>query len=193
MQNNNHPFLILTCGLTGTGKSTIAAAVAERMGVALLRSDVLRKELAGMPEIRHDMAGFGKGIYSEDYFEKTYKLLFEKGRQFLERGGHVILDASFKKRHYRQEARQLAEATGALFLLIECTCPEEEARRRLDSRNAEKIDISDGRWEIYAKQKADFEAVDEISESEHLILDTNESMEGNINKVLKRLEALPRG
>lgn len=193
MQNNNHPFLILTCGLTGTGKSTIAAAVAERMGVALLRSDVLRKELAGMPENGHDTAGFGEGIYSEDYFEKTYALLFEKGRHFLEKGGHVILDASFKKQRYRQEARQLAEDAGALFLVIECTCPEEETRRRLDSRNVEKIDISNGRWEIYKAQKADFEAVDEISESEHLILDTNESMEGNINKVLKRLEALPRG
>jgi len=190
MQRPERPFLILTCGLTGTGKSTIAAAIADRLGVALIRSDVLRKELAGTPAGRHDRAGFGDGIYSEDYFEKTYDLLFERGRLLLEKGEHVILDASFKKRCYRAEGRRIAEELGAAFLLIECTCPEEEARRRLDSRDAGKNDISDGRWEIYAAQKADFEAVDEIPESEHMVLATDEGLEGSVNKVLKKLEAL---
>jgi predicted kinase len=190
MLRPDHPFLILSCGLTGTGKSSITAAIADKLGAAIWRSDVLRKEIAGIPADQNDEAAFGEGIYSEDYFEKTYKLLFEKGRQLLERGEHVILDASFKKQRYRQGARQLAEGAGALFLLIECTCSEEEAKRRLDRRSVEKNDVSDGRWEIYTKQRADFEAVDEIAEREYVVLDTNESLEGNINKVLKRLEAL---
>ncbi|MBE9537320.1 MAG: AAA family ATPase [Proteobacteria bacterium] len=193
MQSPEPPFLILTCGLTGTGKSTIASAVAERLGATLLRSDVIRKEIAGAPQNQHGSAGFGEGIYSEDYFEKTYNLLMEKGRLLMDKGGHVILDASFKKRRYRTGARRIAEGLGAAFLLIECICPEEEARRRLDSRNAEKTDISDGRWEIYAAQKADFEAVDEVPENEHLVLDTNKDMKDSVNKVLKKLEALSHG
>ena len=184
MQRPDQPFLILTCGLTGTGKSTIAAAIADRLSVALVRSDVIRKDLAGIPMPQHDMAGFGEGIYSEDYFEKTYNLLLEKGRLLLENGDSVILDASFKKRRYRTEAKCLAEEVGAAFLLIECTCTEEEARRRLDSRNT---DVSDGRWEIYAAQKADFEAVDEMPENEYLVLDANKDMEGCVNKVLEKL------
>lgn len=193
MQRPDHPFLILTCGLTGTGKTTIAAVIADRLGTSLIRSDVVRKELAGVEPGRHDMAAFGDGIYSEDYFEKTYNLLMEKGRLLMDKGGHVILDASFKKRRYRTGARRIAEGLGAAFLLIECICPEEEARRRLDSRNAEKTDISDGRWEIYAAQKADFEAVDEVPENEHLVLDTNKDMKDSVNKVLKKLEALSHG
>lgn len=190
MQRPERRFLILTCGLTGTGKSTIAAAIAERLSVAIIRSDVLRKEIAGISESKHDIAGFGEGIYSEDYFEKTYNLLFEKGRRLFEKGENVILDASFKKKRYRAEAMRIAKELGAKFLLIECTCPEEEARRRLAKRNAEKTDISDGRWEIYKAQKADFEEVDEMPESKHLVLDTDKDMEGSVNKVLKKLEAL---
>lgn len=187
MQSPERPFLILTCGLTGTGKSTIATAIAEKLGATPIRSDVLRKELAGIPEMQRDKSGFGDGIYSEDYFEKTYKLLLEKGRLLLESGESVILDASFKKKSYRTEARYIAEDMGADFLLIECVCPEEETRRRLDSRNT---DVSDGRWEIYKEQKADFEAVDELNEDEHLILATNNNLENNLNAVLKKLGTL---
>jgi predicted kinase len=190
MQRPDHPFLILTCGLTGTGKTTIAAALADRWGATLIRSDAVRKELVGIEPERHDMAAFGDGIYSEDYFEKTYKLLFESGRLLLEKGESAILDASFKKKQYRTKARRIAEDLGTLFLLVECTCPEEETRRRLGKRLADKTDISDGRWEIYAAQKSDFESVDEIAESEHLVLDTSESLENNVNKVLEKLEAL---
>lgn len=190
MPVNPSPILILTCGLTGTGKSTIAAAIAERLGAALIRSDVLRKEIAGISSHHDDKAGFGEGIYSEDYFERTYNLLFEKGRLLLEKGKLVILDASFKKKRYRLEARRIAEDMGTPFLLIECICSDEEARRRLDIRNADKSDISDGRWEIYVAQKADFETVDEISESEHLTLNTDEGLESSLHMVMKKLEAL---
>ena len=193
MQRDDRPFLILTCGLMGTGKSTIAAAIADRLGAALIRSDAVRKELAGIEPEQHDMAAFGDGIYSEDYFEKTYKLLFESGRLLLKKGKAVILDASFKKKQYREEARRIAEETGTPFLLIECTCSEEETMQRLGKRLAEKTDISDGRWEIYAAQKADFEAVDEMPESEHMVLDTNKDMEDSVKKVLKKLETLLRG
>src|SRR6185436_15107442 len=47
------PTLIAIGGLSGTGKSTLARALATRLGWRLLSSDVVRKELAGLaPDVR---------------------------------------------------------------------------------------------------------------------------------------------
>ncbi|MDH3975852.1 MAG: AAA family ATPase [Deltaproteobacteria bacterium] len=180
--------LIITCGLMGVGKSTIAAAIAEKKGFQVLRSDEIRKEIAGIAgeERRHET--FGEGIYSEDYFNKTYEALFKKAKRLLEKGEGVILDASFKKSPYRLQALELANGLDIPFLLVECICRDEEVKRRLEERVSEGSDISDGRWEIYEKQKKTFERIKEIPASEHIIIDTEEELERNIKNVLFNIE-----
>ncbi|TWE27972.1 aminoglycoside phosphotransferase family enzyme [Prauserella muralis] len=58
------PRLILVGGLPGTGKSTLAGGVADRLGAVLLASDRLRKELAGRSPHEHAAAGYQGGIYA---------------------------------------------------------------------------------------------------------------------------------
>ena len=59
--------LVLTCGLMGTGKSTLGAALAGTLGAILLRSDELRKELAGELGGSGRTAAFGQGIYAPNF------------------------------------------------------------------------------------------------------------------------------
>jgi len=56
----------------------------------------------------------------------------------------------------RDEAVQIAEKNNAVCLFIYCNCPEDKVKRYLEERVRKKT-ISDGRWEIYIKQKNSFE------------------------------------
>ncbi len=171
------------CGLMGSGKSTIAAALAKKLDAALIRSDEVRKALAGIKATERHHEAFGRGLYSDEFFNKTYEALFKKAAQLLENGQPVIIDASFKKTAFRQEGEKLARAHNSLFLVVETSCSDEEAKSRLDERTRSGKDVSDGRWEIFKKQRADFEEVTELSSREHVLLDTKDETNKNLDKV----------
>jgi len=177
------PILIAMSGLTGTGKSTVAAALAERMDLACIRSDVVRKELAGIKKDRRGVDAFGEGIYSEEFFEVTYEELFKRAVLILKKRRGLIIDASFKKRSFRDRVRAVAGEMNMPFLLVECFCSEEEVFRRLKKRALSGKDVSNGRWEIYQKQKGDFDAVDELKEIERIVINTELDMSDNLNMI----------
>jgi len=178
------PLLVVLCGLIGTGKSTLAAALSEATGFQVLRSDELRKGIAGLHRGDHNYEPFGEGIYSSEFFDATYKLLMEEASILLAKGDGVILDASFKKEKYRGNARDVADMSKVPFLLIECRCSDEVIKKRLIKREREGTDISDGSWPVFLKQKSDFENITEISEREHLIVNTDKPLDDNLKEIL---------
>lgn len=182
--------LVITCGLIGTGKSTLAAVLAEKTGFHILRSDEIRKEIAGVAREEHRYEAFGGGIYSKVYFERTYEALFKRGKALLEKGEGVILDASFTESKYRAQAFELAKELDVPFLVIECICSDEEIRKRLEKRVSEGSDVSDGRWEIYRKQKAATGRMEKIPGSEHIIIDTEKDLNENMKVILFHIERL---
>src|SRR5690606_38944115 len=95
------PFLLITCGLVATGKSTLAAAVAEPLGAAVVRSDVVRKELAGLPPGTPRPAPWGQGLYGPEATERTYAAMLERARAALAAGRPVVLDATFSQARQR--------------------------------------------------------------------------------------------
>ena len=117
----------------------------------------------------------------------TLEALFERARNILERGFSLIIDASFKKQLDRREAWALAQQAGADFLLIECQLPEREVRRRLARRVSDPDEPSDGRWELFATQRKDFERVVEMSPDFHLTLRTEGSVEDCLGVIFQHL------
>ena len=152
------PSLILLCGLTGTGKTTIANALAAEAGIKVISSDMVRKELAHIPASEHRFEEFGKGIYTEEFTEKTYSEMIKQAEFFLKKGVSLILDATFQKSKYRQAAAELAKKIVAEFHIIECIAGADIIRQRLEKRAKEEGVASDGRWEIYIRQKKQYEA-----------------------------------
>lgn len=179
------PVLVVICGLMGTGKSTLARALAERVGLEVIRSDVVRKELVGIEEENHRYETFGGGIYSEKFFDATYDALFRRAEALLGAGKGVVIDASFKRRGYRERAKEIAAQHGAPFLLIESSCSDQVVKRRLETRTREKRDVSDGRWSLFKSQKADFEVISELPEKEHLRVNTDRPVEDCIDTILE--------
>jgi aminoglycoside phosphotransferase family enzyme/predicted kinase len=180
----SRPTLFITTGLVGTGKTTLAQALAKRLGLVVISSDVTRKQLAGIPLTEHRFEEFHSGIYSPEFSRKTYEKMFSEAKPILSDRGSVILDASFTKAEERLKAKRLAEETSADFFIIECTLDEESIKQRLAQR-LEQGSASDGRWEIYQPQKKAFAPVIEASPQKHAIIDTSKPVEENIRQILE--------
>src|SRR5699024_2792240 len=103
--------LVLVGGLPGTGKSTLAAGLADALGAVLIRSDVVRKELAGLSSDDSAPAPYGAGIYAPTWTDATYHEVLRRAREALERGQTVVLDASWSDQSHRAEARRIADET----------------------------------------------------------------------------------
>lgn len=191
-QKLNVPTIFLIGGLIGTGKSTMARALGNLFHWPVLSSDVIRKELANLPPQTRCLENFQQGIYTPDFSQRTYQTLYAQAEQILRAGNSVIIDASFNKKKYRAMGMELASKIGANIFFLECTCPAEEIKKRLARRASDIQEPSDGRWEIFADLKRDFEEVVELPSSSHLVLDTRASLEeilGSIFHYLLQQEA----
>jgi predicted kinase len=171
----------------GSGKSVLAEALAQRLDLEVLSSDVMRKESAGIEPTTAAHAAYGEGLYTAERTEATYAQLFERADYLLAQGRSVLLDASFQRASHRAGAMQLAARAGAEFCVLECWCPDEELRRRLASRVAQGRSVSDGRWELIAQQRQAFEPLFEIPPQHHLKVDATQAPDRLVEEVLRQL------
>jgi hypothetical protein len=186
-RNANAPSLVIVCGLMGTGKSTVARALSENTGFEVLSSDSVRKKLARITEKEHRYVGYGSDVYSRHFTKLTYSEMLETAGKMLSRGESVILDACFPSRTQRLAAQKAARKNGAQFFCVELVCPESTVRKRLDKRFKRGTDSSDGRWELYHRQKSDFEKIEEFPRHEKTTGDTRKGVRRIASAVVKRL------
>ncbi len=128
--------LVLVGGLPGTGKSTVAGAVAHDLGWDRLRSDEVRKERAGLGRLDGAGAGFGEGLYSPGGTTATYAELRRRAGVLLAEGRPVVLDASWTDPAERARAAALAGEHHAALVALRCELPVEEAAARIERRRA---------------------------------------------------------
>ncbi len=184
------PALIITVGLMGTGKTVLAEALARRLGAEIIRSDVLRKEMLHLAPASRQHDAFGQGIYTEEISRQIYREALQRASALIRGGKTVIIDASYKKRRERKAVRDQAWRLGANFFVLECLCPEEIVKVRLRERQEDKGEASDGRWELFRAQKADFDEVTEFTAENHLPLDTTADPEVYLDRALRFLKGL---
>jgi aminoglycoside phosphotransferase family enzyme/predicted kinase len=142
--------LVVVGGLPGTGKTTLALALGDALGATALRSDEIRKELAGLPANRPARACYGMGIYTPQVTAATYRAMLSRARVALELGETVVLDASFTEETWRAAARALAADTDADIVELRCSAPAGVADERIRQRLAAGGDASDATPEIAA-------------------------------------------
>ncbi len=181
------PVLILTAGLMGSGKSYQARHLASRLGARVIRTDVIRKEMLNINPTERHHEDFGQGIYSDDISRRTYDKAYELAEAEIKSSKSVILDASFKRRIERQKAAQMAQRLHIPFYVIECTCRDEIVKTRLDKRSQEKDNASDGRWEIYASQKNDFDEINEVAADNYFKIDTSADPEILRQEIIRKI------
>jgi predicted kinase len=151
----NHNIMMVTmCGLQGTGKTTLAKELSQRLAWPLLRTDVIRQRL--FPAMK----------WTEDESDTTYDELFRQAEEMLGTDRCVILDATFSLKKYRTKAKAIAEKQLCQFRLIETTCSDVMVKKRLETRTG---DESRADFKVYLEKKEEFEFVDEP----HVTVDTS--------------------
>jgi uncharacterized protein len=133
------PCLILLAGLPGTGKSTLAQKLAESADFCVIRSDVVRKELAAAPLSREE-------LYCADWNERTYAECLLRVERLILEGKRVIVDATFREEKNRRTFLEAAVRWGVPGHLLHCQVETDTARLRLAKRQG---DVSDADWNIH--------------------------------------------
>ncbi|WP_435122467.1 AAA family ATPase [Amycolatopsis thermoflava] len=136
------PRMILVGGLPASGKSTLAGAVADRLGAAVLRSDRIRKELAGITPEDSAAAGYREGLYGPETTRLTYDEMLHRAGELLALGETVVLDASWSEAHHRLAAAKAAERAGSTLAQLRCWAPETVTAHRLATRTGSLSDAT---------------------------------------------------
>lgn len=176
--------LIITFGLTGCGKSFVAKLIKKYLkNSVLIKSDIIRKKIYGFSPFKKVIVPYGTGIYSEEKSEEVYEKMLEITSNYLKKNKNVIIDASFLKKRWREKAREIAIKNNAKFYIFVPFCDEEKIKKRLLKR---KRDVSDGRWEIYIKQKENYDEIDEDEKKYTIFIDNNKTKK-DVEKFLNKI------
>jgi hypothetical protein len=163
-QSEPAPTLVVTCGLSGSGKTTASSArlldqtLKGAGNIVRLRSDVERKRLFGLAPQQNSGSALDGGIYTAEATARTYARLRTLASDLLAAGWPVIVDAAFLRREERATFRALAAELGIGFAILATEAPAEELRRRLVARSG---DASEATLEVLEKQLAWFEPLDD--------------------------------
>jgi uncharacterized protein len=180
----HQPILIIFCGLSGSGKSYLAAKLAELLGARHLRSDVVRKQHFAADQKNHPTAD---ALYSKQANAETYELLQDGTQVSLAAGVTTVVDATFRIATDREPFRKLAKQSGVPCLCVEVTCSDEVATRRIADRSAQGTDPSDANVDVRLSQKREFEPPDEFGADFRFQVDGTLSAEENCSQIVSRL------
>jgi aminoglycoside phosphotransferase family enzyme len=140
--------LVLVGGPPGSGKTTLAAALAKAAGWDLLCSDVVRKRLAGVPMTVSAAAAYREGLYAPTRTAQAYQALLHLAAAQLARGRSVVLDATWASPTHRRWAQRQATRSGAVLVELVADASQEVAEVRLRARAADPTSASDADVEI---------------------------------------------
>ena len=143
--------LVITMGLSGSGKSTVACALADALGAIWLRSDVERKRLHGLAPTGRPQPG--SDLYGATATRRTYARLGELADNLLAAGLPVVVDAAFLRRDERAAMRALAARLGVNFSIVVCTAEPAQLQARIVQRLQAGKDPSDATLEVLAQQQ----------------------------------------
>ena len=173
--------VVMMIGLSGTGKSYVAGALASRIGAALLRSDVIRKQSAGIDPATPMREALDTGTYADAARASVYPLMHARASDYLARGHGVVLDATYISRANRDAAHRVAADAGVPFLAIEVTASEELVRAHLAGREAQRGAASDAGWEVYLAQRRRLEPPHELPPEGILRIDAGQPLVANVD------------
>lgn len=163
------PQIIITRGLSASGKSTVSQELLEHIGAIRIRSDVERKRLNGIQPEETENFEIDKGMYSKEATERTYTKLAELTAQIIDAGYTVIVDGVFSNDEQRQLFRSLAVKSNVPFTILQCTASIKTLRKRITER---KGGVSDANLAVLERQYAKWTQLQDNEFESTLTIDT---------------------
>jgi adenylylsulfate kinase len=168
--------IIAMAGLPGTGKSTLARALADDGGGVVLDKDVIRSILFPPAYVE----------YSNEQDDFCQSLMLETAGYLLQRhtGLRIFLDGrTFSRKYQLENAVETARHLKSGWRVIECVCSEETARRRLEA-SAITHPARNRNFELYRRLQAQFEPI----ASPKLVVNTDTPLEQCVSAARAYLE-----
>jgi predicted kinase len=148
------PALVITHGLSGSGKTWLSQPLLEALGAVRVRSDIERKRLHGLAPGARSGSGIDSGIYAPDASRRTYAHLAQLAATILRAGHSVIVDAAFLKHSQRDQLRIVAQQVCVPFVILDIRTPETILRQRLQQRAAQQHEVSEAGLAVLDHQLA---------------------------------------
>jgi hypothetical protein len=185
IEDRDRPFNpVVFMGVSGSGKSAIAQGLFEQ--ALVLRSDRVRKEIAGIPAEEHVYVDYGADIYGEDTTAQVYRTMTRQAAATARRGERVVVDATFLAASQRLELYEACMHTGLNPFFVYCFADEETLKQRIERRIAEGRDLSDAHVSILKRQLGTAEEPVELPSFRVLRLDTTGERPEDIRRALRQ-------
>jgi aminoglycoside phosphotransferase family enzyme/predicted kinase len=158
--------LIITHGLSGSGKSRLSGQLLQVMGAICVRSDVERQRLASIGELR------AQEFYTSAGINRTYESLAARARMILECGFPAIVDATFLEHHHRLRFLELARELRVPFVILSLHAPAGILETRIAKRQAQASDASEATVDVLRQQQQDVEELNAAERASTIELDS---------------------
>lgn len=180
------PFLAVTTGLPGSGKSSFAMRVCEEVGAVRLRSDVERKRLHGLSPSLPTPDDLKPAVYSPSSTAAVYDRLSSLARLVVRAGYPVVVDAALLSYDARRRFAALAKELSVPFLILALSAPEGTLVERLRRRRG---DASDADVQVLVRMKARRQPLREAETARAFYVREDE---GEVKRALTWLKAISR-
>lgn len=176
LTREDDPRLLVTHGLSGSGKSFVATRLLERAGAIRLRSDVERKRLLGLGALEASAPKTGQA-YTAQSTHRTYAALLDAARTALQAGYPVIVDAAFLRAGERDDFRALARELRVPFTILHCHADPALLRERVRERSLRGDDASEADVAVLERQLAGHDALREDERALAIAVDTAQALD----------------
>jgi len=178
------PKLVITRGMSASGKSTLSKQLVDTLGMIRIRSDVERKRLFSIDVSESALGEINSGVYSAKASKQTYEKLLELAEHVIKAGYSVIIDAAFLKYEQREPFEQLAIKLDTPYIILELTAEEEVLRQRIIER---KNDVSDADLSVLEYQLSNWRAL-QINELANMV-SVQTDLELDINNLIHEVDS----
>lgn len=183
----SQPRALIFMGRVGTGKSTLAGHLSDKLSTDHFASDRIRKKMAGLNITERAPEEQREELYSRSMSRKTYNALLEKMCEYIDKGESVILDATFSSSELREEFMEALEERRVDYFFIEAKASDETIAERLKQREKRNGVISDARLEDFEKLSSGYEVPREIGSDQLFSVSTEQPRENTIEQIFMAL------
>lgn len=175
---STHPALMITYGVSGSGKTVGSELVVAELGALRIRSDVER---------RRSSAGNASERYSAQSVNATYDRLCELAGSILKAGFSVIVDATFLIASQRRRFHELAAQRGVPFRILRFEAREATLLQRVTRRLERGADASEAGADVVRAQLTTREPLTERESALTIRVDTESA--GAMTELVERLRS----
>jgi len=174
--------VVIMAGLPGTGKSTLARLLAQRLAGVVLDKDMIRAALFAPAHVEYSQE---QDDFCQEIMLQTVAYLLGKNPSL-----HVLLDGrTFSRRYQRERVIEFCSQLGTGWAILECVCSEQTALKHLEKAAVEQIHPAMNRTpDLYHQIRKAWESID----CPKLIIDTETSLDSCVERATQYLAQIAR-